>query len=66
MFYLLRTPTISDGPICSSGTAIEVVQVPGFPVEYMEIIATLSLANCDSAFEEPHMDKYPCDNGDWT
>jgi hypothetical protein len=56
--YLLRTPTRSDD---SSGSAIEVVQVPGFPNECFETIASLSLANCDSEIEESHLDKYQCD-----
>ena len=52
---LLSAPDSDDirRPICSSGTAIEVVQVPGFPIECVEIVATLSLANCDSAIENP-------------
>jgi hypothetical protein len=36
--YLLRTPTRSDD---WSGSAIEVVEVPGFPNECFETIATL-------------------------
>ena len=65
---MLSAPDSEDirRPFYSSGTAIEVVQVPGFPFECVEIIATLSLANCDSEIEEHHLDKYPCGYGDWT